>query len=86
VNISPRDILYTLDARSAAHDSSTAARQLAATRLRFSGVAWGGAGLAVVTESCWKHRRCVVSTMEPDSARPKVEVGARAVWAAVEKC
>ena len=78
VDTNPRDILFTLDARSAVVDCSAAPRQLVATSMRFASVAWGGPDLAVVTECCWKHRRCVVSMMAPDCPHPKLEVGARA--------
>jgi hypothetical protein len=49
VEVSPRDIMYTLDAKSAA---DTEPQVLITTELRCGGVQWGDDNLALVYERC----------------------------------
>ena len=83
VDVSPRDLVFTLPADEAASSSATP-RQLAATNLRYGGISWGGDDLALIYESWWKTRRSIVCTFAP--ARPddglKVGLGTKSstVW------
>jgi hypothetical protein len=70
VEVSPRDIVYTLPADEAA--AGAAPRQLATTDLRCGGVSWCDGDLALLYESWWKTRRSVVWMIAPDDpAAPK---------------
>ena len=64
--VSPRDIVYTLEADAAA-SNGTGPRQLATTDLRFGGISWCNGELALLYESWWKTRRSVIWTFAPDS-------------------
>lgn len=73
VEVSPRDIVYTLDADVAATaaaggdgEAAAAPQELARTDLRCNGVAWCDGDLAIVFESWYKNRRSVWWTMAPD--------------------
>ena len=79
MDVSPRDLVFTLPADEAASSSATP-RQLAATNLRYGGISWGDDDLALIYESWWKTRRSIVCTFAP--ARPdeglKVRAGSSA--------
>ncbi len=64
VEVSPRDIVYTLSADAAA-DPASEPSFLAQTDLRCGGVAWCDDDLALVYESWWKTRRSVIHTVSP---------------------
>eukprot|EP00884_Botryococcus_braunii_P016558 jgi/Botrbrau1/3586/Bobra.0078s0038.1 len=64
VEVSPRDIVYTLSAAEAGGASPP--RQLAQTDLRCGGVAWARGDLALVYESWYKTRRSKVWMVAPD--------------------
>ena len=64
VDVSPRDLIFTLSAEAAA-DAVAKPSVLAGTDLRCGGVAWGDDDLALVYESWWKTRRSVIHTMSP---------------------
>jgi hypothetical protein len=64
--VSPRDIVYSLEADAAASNGSVP-RQIAATDLRFGGISWCDDGLALLYESWWKTRRSVIWTFAPGS-------------------
>ncbi|KAF8067166.1 hypothetical protein HT031_002213 [Scenedesmus sp. PABB004] len=71
VSVSPRDVVYTLDAAAAAAAAAAGAAPpapevLAATDLRCGGVSWCDGDLALLYESWWKTRRSVVWTFAPD--------------------
>eukprot|EP00878_Enallax_costatus_P006199 GHUV01006499.1.p1 GENE.GHUV01006499.1~~GHUV01006499.1.p1 ORF type:complete len:627 (+),score=153.93 GHUV01006499.1:1175-3055(+) len=76
VSVSPRDIVYTLDAHAAAaaatagdgssNGADLAPSVLATTDLRCGGVSWCDGDLALLYESWWKTRRSVVYTIAPD--------------------
>jgi len=88
VEVSPRDIVYTLcaDAASAAAAAAgggdgnggagVAPRVLATTDLRCGGVAWGDDDLAILYESWWKTRRSVWWLISPgkEGANPGREL------------
>lgn len=70
VAVSPRDIVYTLDAAAAAAAATNGGDELApsvlaTTDLRCGGVSWCDDDLALLYESWWKTRRSVVYTMAP---------------------
>ena len=54
VHASPRDIVYSLDASKAGKEEPL---ELAATNMRFGGIAFGSDSLALLYESEWKSRR-----------------------------
>lgn len=64
VDVSPRDIIYTLDATEA--EGGTAPRELARTDMRCGGVAWCDGDLCLVYESKWATRRSRIWTASPD--------------------
>lgn len=70
VQVSPRDIVYCLDASTAkTSGGKTLAdlrRTIAHTDLRCNGVAWGDGDFAILYESEWKTRRSVSSIFSPD--------------------
>lgn len=71
VQVSPRDIVYSLDASAAATDSTPT--RLAAIDMRYGGISWGHDGLALLYESEWKARRSRTWIIAPDgSAEPKI--------------
>lgn len=72
VEVSPRDIVYTMPANVAAN--GTGPQQLAQTDLRCGGVFWGNEDLALIYESEWKTRRSVVSTFAPGKPEQGLQV------------
>lgn len=68
VKVSPRDVVYCLDA----DEATTAApkRIIAQTDLRCGGVAWGDGELALLYESEWKTRRSITWIFSPDVKDP----------------
>ena len=56
VDVSPRDVLYGLDASEAAEAAGTAPTILGQTDMRYSGVLWCDDSLALMYESEWKTR------------------------------
>jgi hypothetical protein len=75
VDVSPRDIVYTLAADEAGAGGPPPA-ELARTDLRCGGVAWCDEGLAILFESWYKTRRSVWWTLAP--GRPQDGKKARA--------
>lgn len=77
--MSPRDIVYLLEADAAGSSSTTtsgsgnggnalpAPRELARTDLRCGGVSWGDDELCLVYESWWKTRRSVITMVSPSN-------------------
>ncbi|KAK9816189.1 hypothetical protein WJX74_001254 [Apatococcus lobatus] len=63
VDVSPRDIIFTLPAAAAAEGAAPS--QFATTDLRAGGVAWGTDDLALVYQSWWKTRQSIISTIRP---------------------
>ena len=57
---SVRDRIYTLDAPFTAQ-----AKSIADLAIRFRGVEWSGAHLAVVNEGRWKDRKIILSALDP---------------------
>lgn len=77
MEVSPRDIVYTLDA---AHAADGDPRVLATTDLRCGGVAWCDDDLALVYESWYKTRKSIVSMVKPgDPTSPAVPLFDRCV-------
>ncbi|KAK9828809.1 hypothetical protein WJX72_002171 [[Myrmecia] bisecta] len=72
VEVSPRDIVYTLPAAEAA--AGAPPRRFTQTDLRCGGVAWGRGDLALVYESWWKTRRSIVYTIAPDNPEAGMKV------------
>ena len=62
MEVSPRDIVYTLPAASA---PDVAPEVLVTTELRCGGVQWGDEKLALVYESWYKTRRSVTRRFAP---------------------
>lgn len=75
--MSPRDIVYLLDADAAGSNTTSgsgnggdalpAPRELARTDLRCGGVSWGDDDLCLVYESWWKTRRSVITMVSPSN-------------------
>jgi len=80
VDVSPRDLVFTLPADEVA-SSSAAPRQLAATNLRYGGISWGDDDLALIYESWWKTRRSIVCTFAPARPDDGLKVGGAGVRA-----
>eukprot|EP00775_Hariotina_reticulata_P003220 gene3220-3497_t len=74
VAVSPRDIVYTLDAAAAAGDPSLQPSVLASTDLRCGGVSWCDGDLALLYESWWTTRRSVIYTISPDNREAEKQV------------
>eukprot|EP00879_Flechtneria_rotunda_P026301 GHRR01028036.1.p1 GENE.GHRR01028036.1~~GHRR01028036.1.p1 ORF type:complete len:835 (+),score=219.07 GHRR01028036.1:164-2668(+) len=79
VSVSPRDVVYTLDAAAAAAASSNGSSQvapqvLATTDLRCGGVSWCDGDLALLYESWWKTRRSIVYTFAPGKPQQEKQV------------
>eukprot|EP00897_Mesotaenium_endlicherianum_P002958 jgi/Mesen1/2690/ME000167S01839 len=68
VEVSPRDIVYTLPAQPAANEQPEV---LARLDLRYGGITWGDDELALVSESWFKTRRVRTWTIAP--GRPEQE-------------
>lgn len=67
IDVSPRDIVYSLSAAAAAADKDAPTRVIAATDMRFAGITWGPDGsLALLIESEWKSRRSKTWMISPD--------------------
>lgn len=79
VDVSPRDLVFTLPADEAALPSASP-RQLAATNLRYGGISWGDGDLALIYESWWKTRRSIVCTFAPDRPGDGLKVGPGGAW------
>ncbi|HSY00968.1 MAG TPA: prolyl oligopeptidase family serine peptidase [Acidobacteriaceae bacterium] len=60
-----RDRLFVLDA-----PFTASPRALIETPMRFAGVQWGNAHLALVNEREWNHRRRVICAIDPSSDKP----------------
>lgn len=73
MDVNPRDIVFTLPADGAGSPDAVP-RQIAATSLRYGGIAWGDGDLALVYESWWKTRRSVVYTFSPDRPEQGLKV------------
>lgn len=73
MDVSPRDLIFSLAADAAAGPDA-APRQIAATNLRYGGVAWGDGSLALLYESWWKTRRSIVCTFSPDHPEQGLKV------------
>ncbi len=75
VEVSPRDIVYALQADQAGPPGSGAApREIARTDLRCGGVAWCDGGLALLFESWYKSRRSVWWRFAPDRPQEPKQV------------
>lgn len=76
--VSPRDIVYTLDASEAAAAAAKGAELapsvLATTDLRCGGVSWCDGDLALLYESWWKTRRSIIWTIAPDRREEEKKV------------
>lgn len=62
MEVSPRDIVYSLDIAAGQQEPSV----LATTDLRYSGISWGDGDLALVYESWHKTRRTKTWMIKPD--------------------
>ncbi len=65
VSTEHRDIVYTLPSPFVISE----AEELARTKLRFSGIRWGGGKQAIMTERLWQNRNQVVSLLDTDSRK-----------------
>lgn len=63
LQVSPRDIVYQLDASEAADAAPVV---LATTEMRYSGIIWGNKNLALLYESAWKARRSKTWIISPN--------------------
>jgi len=68
VEVSPRDVIYTLSADAAAQKCASPAR-IAATDMRYGGITWGRRDFALLYESEWKSRRTRTWIIAPDEEK-----------------
>jgi dipeptidyl aminopeptidase/acylaminoacyl peptidase len=64
VQVSPRDVVYCLDADAAAAGAEP--RSIAGTDFRCRGVSWGTGSFALLYEAEWKTRRSITTIIAPD--------------------
>lgn len=74
VAISPRDVVYSLNADAVAQDPDSQPTRIAATDTRYGGIAWGRGDLALLYESEWKNRRSKTWVISPDHPEKEPEL------------
>lgn len=75
VEISPRDVVYSLGAADAVGQKDDATpRVIAATDMRYGGITWGHGDLAILYESEWKTRKSRSWIFSPDNPEKSPEL------------
>lgn len=75
VEVSPRDVVYSLNAADAVGEKGDASiRKIAGTDMRYGGITWGHGDLGILYESEWKTRKSRSWIISPDNPEKSPEL------------